>query len=68
MKDSLKTKIIQVIMSKNMKFNKEQHTLILDILVNQKIIWTSDKKEYKQDLDLLNQVLTILNKENKNAD
>tara|TARA_R100001143_G_C3306867_1_gene108270 strand:- start:342 stop:509 length:168 start_codon:yes stop_codon:yes gene_type:complete len=55
-------------MSKNMKFNKEQHTLILDILVNQKIIWTSDKKEYKQDLDLLNQVLTILNKENKNAD
>jgi len=50
-----------------MKFNKEQHTLILDILVNQKIIWTSDEKEYKQDLDLLNQVLTILNKENKNA-
>ena len=51
-----------------MKFNKEQHTLILDILVNQKIIWTADKKEYKEDIDLLNQVLTILNKENKNAD
>ena len=51
-----------------MKFNKEQHTLILDILVNQKIIWTADENEYKEDIDLLNQVLTILNKENKNAD